>query len=420
MAMKVILCGLLTEEPIHVANVPLISSVFGTAEIVEKLGVHVSIDKSTHSLVLQGSGVKTHIVPFETGGVYRSASMVLGPLLVRYGKARVPNPGGCRIGKRPIDRHIEGLKAMGARIRYEDGYFEAEAPHGLTGTTYTFASNTHTGTETLILAAILAKGRTVLENAAAEPEIDDLISLLNQMGARIVRSGKRTIVVEGVTKLKGANFSIMPDRNEVVTFAIAALSTGGDVVIDGAQKKYLTAFLDALDEVGASWEEVGRDKIRFFSKNPLKGISVTTGAYPKFMTDWQAPWAVLANQCNGTSTIHETIYENRFSYVEELRKMGADIHFFSPKISDPSHVYNFNWSDKRKDYHQAIEIRGVTKLHNAVLEVSDLRAGATLVLAALTAEGESIIYGIDHIDRGYENLEGRLYQLGAKIVRKKE
>src|SRR3989338_4043921 len=419
-AMKVILCGLLTEKNITVSNIPLISSVYGTARIVEKLGVKVSIERYTHRLTLKGNGMRDFIVPFEIGGVYRSASMVLGPLLARLGHARVPNPGGCRIGKRPIDRHIDGLKAMGAVISYREGYFEADAPRGLKGTTYTFVSNTHTGTETLILAGVLAKGKTILKNAAEEPEIDDLISLLNQMGAHIKRTAKKTILIEGFSELQGADFSIMPDRNEVVTFAIAALSTGGDVRIVGAQKKYLTTFLNALTAIGASWQEVEKDKIRFFSKYPYKATHITTGAYPAFMTDWQAPWAILANYCGGVSTIHETVYENRFSYVEELRKMGADIHFFSPKISNPSLVYNFNWSDKRKDYHQAIEVKGIAKLHNAVLEVSDLRAGATLVLAALTAQGESVIYGIDHIDRGYENLEGRLQSLGAKIVRKKE
>lgn len=419
-AMKIILCGLLTEDIISVGNIPLISSVFGTAEIVEKLGCTVTIEKKAHKLTLKSKGVKNFTVPFEIGGIYRSASMALGPLLSRCHRARVPNPGGCRIGKRPIDRHIEGLKSMGASIFYKDGYFEAEAPEGLKGCEYTFTSNSHTGTETLILAGVLAKGKTTLQNAAEEPEIDNLISLLNRMGARIKRTRKRTIVIEGVSKLHGAAFSIMPDRNEVVTFAIAALSTGGDITITGAQKKYLSSFLDALDEVGASWEEVGVDKIRFFSNKPLKASHITTGVYPGFMTDWQAPWAVLACGCKGVSSIHETVYENRFSYVEQIRKMGADIHFFSPEVPNPSGVYNFNWSDKRKDYHQAIEIHGVAGLHNAVLEVSDLRAGATLVLAALKATGESVIYGIDHIDRGYENLEGRLRSLGAKIVRKKE
>lgn len=416
-AMKVILAGLLTSKPIFVANVPLISSVYGTAEIVKRLGVKVNIAPN-HTLTIKGESVHDFRVPLDLGELYRTATMVVGPLLARFGRAVVPNPGGCRLGKRPIDRHIDGLKAMGAKISYREGFFYAECPR-LHGTRYRFSSNTHTGTETLILAAVLATGETVLDNAAEEPEVDDLIQLLNIMGAKIRRIKRRTIVISGVRKLGGAEFEIMPDRNEVVTFAIGAIATQGDLIIEGTQRDYLKAFLSKLDEAKAGWEPISTDKTRFYRNKKLEPTQITTESYPGFMTDWQAPWALLMTQTNGVSTIHETIYEDRFGYVRELRKMGAEMDYFSPEVASPETFYNFNWSD-RTDGEQAIKINGPIKLHNAVLEVTDLRAGATLVLGAILAKGESVVYGVEHIDRGYEKIEERLKYLGASIKRVKE
>lgn len=417
-AMKVILAGLLTDREIFVENVPLISSVYGTADIVRCLGVKVDIGLS-HTLKISGGNIKTHIVPLELGGFYRTAAMVMGPLLCRFGKFKVPNPSGCRIGRRPIDRHIEGLKAMGAKIKYKEGYFIGNS-NGLQGIRYKFPKNTHTGTETLILAAVLAKGETVLENAACEPEVDDLVRLLNLMGAKIRRKKKRTIIIDGVEKLSGCEFRIMSDRNEVVTFAIAAIASGGDVVIKGTQREYLKSFLEKLDQARGGWEPVSVNKTRFYTKEKLKAIDVTTASHPGFMTDWQAPWALLMTQAEGTSTIHETIYEDRFGYVKELLKMGARIEYFNIKVENPQKVYNFNWLDKKEDRYQAIKIHGKVNFHNGLLEVADLRAGATLILATIIAKGESIIQGVEHVDRGYENLEGRLASLGAKIKRVKE
>lgn len=417
-AMKVMLSGLLTDQPIFVSNVPLISSVYGTIDIVNKLGVSVSVGKN-HTVRIQGNQIADHIVPLELGGLYRTATMVIGPLLARVGEAIVPNPGGCRLGMRPIDRHMEGLTAMGATISYEDGFFHARAK-GLTGTRYRFAANTHTGTETLLLAAVLAKGETVLENAAAEPEVDDLIKLLVAMGAKIKRTQERTIRIEGVKKLHGAEFTVMPDRNEAVTFAIAALVTGGDIIINGTQPEYLHEFLAGLDRAGAGWEKVAQGKVRVFAGSGLHATHVTTGPYPGFMTDWQSPWAILMTQAEGVSVLHETIYEDRFGYVEELKKMGARIEYFNPPIKNPQEFYNFNWQDREEHNKHAIRIHGKTQLHNAVLEVADLRAGATLVLAAACASGKSYIRGIDHIDRGYESIEKRLASLGMHIQRVKE
>ncbi len=415
-AMKVILAGLLTDKPIYIRNTPLISSIRGTADIVKPLGVKVDI-KSDHSMTIKGDNMGGFSVPLELGGLYRTATMVLGPLLARYGKAEVPNPGGCRLGKRPIDRHIQALEHMGAKIRYKNGFFYAEAS-ALVGAKIKFSHNTHTGTETVILAAVLARGETVIENAASEPEIDNLISLLNMMGAKIKRKSPRLIVISGVKRLIGAEFEIMPDRNEAVTFAIAAVATGGDIIIEGAQKIYLESFLSKLDQTGSKWMEIRKDVIRFYrQKTKLSSCDVVTKYHPEFMTDWQAPWALLMTQAQGMSTIHETVYEDRFGYVPELLKMGANINFYDPKISNPNDFYNFNWSDRREGTQHAIRIQGSTTLHNAILEVTDLRAGATLVLGALLAHGQSIVHGVEHIDRGYEKIEERLRKIGADIKR---
>lgn len=415
-AMKVILAGLLTDEPLKIHNIPHISSVDGTAEIVRHLGVETTF-RPHQSLIVHNNGIASHTVPLELGGQYRTATMVIGPLLARLGKAVVPNPGGCRLGKRPIDRHIEGLQAMGAVVSYQDGYFHAHADH-LHGAHYRFPSNSHTGTEALLLAAVLAKGQTVLKNAAEELEVDDLIALLVKMGARIERRENRTIVIDGVAKLHGAEHTIMPDRNEAVTFAVGAIASGGDVTVEGAIPAHLHAFLEKLDEVGGGWQQVSETAIRFYRKGSLRAARVVTRPHPGFMTDWQGPWTLLMTQAEGVSRIHETIYENRFCYVSELCKMGARIKFYHPHVAHPERFYNFQWTQMAGSY-QGIKIQGPVALHNAVLEVSDLRAGATLVLAATIAQGESYIRGVDHIDRGYQLIEDRLQSVGVTIRRVK-
>ena len=387
-------------------------------EIIKELGVSVKIFKKEHKIVLKNKGLQKVKVPLEMAARLRTSSMIIAPLLARFGQAQIPNPGGCRIGARPIDRHIKGLEKMGAKISYhpEDGYFHAQVKK-LMGTNYKFPKNTHTGTETLILAAVLAKGETVLENAAQEPEVDDLIRLLNLMGAKIRRINSRKITIKGMEKLTGGEFKIIPDRNEVVTLAIAALATKGDLIIRGTQREILKAFLEKLDQANGGWEPLDKETTRFYFKSQLKATELTTSSYPGFMTDWQAPWAVLMTQAKGISTIHETVFENRFQYVQELRKLGAKIEFFNPEVKKPEKVYNFDWQDKTQFYNQAIRILGPTPLHEGILEVSDLRAGATLVLGALAAKGESLIFGVSHIDRGYEEIEERLKKLGAQIKR---
>lgn len=415
-AMKVILAGLLTDETLTIHNVPLISSVLGTTKIVEPLGVKVT--RKNHTLEISGKEVHHHKVPLELGGLYRTATMVMGPLLARFGKATVPNPGGCRLGKRPVDWHTRALEKMGAHITYKDGYFYA-ATDRLHGARIKFDKNTHTGTESVLLAAVLADGETVVENAAEEPEIDDLIQMLSEMGAHIRREGRK-VTIKGVKKLRGVTYTIMPDRNEAVTYAVAAIATKGDIVVNGTQREVLRAFLEKLDETGAGWEPIDQTTTRFFWKGPLKATDVVTAPHPGFMTDWQQPWAVLMTQAHGMSSIHETVFESRFSYVAELKKIGAKIDFYDPVVKSPETFYNFNWVDRVVGYHQEIKIQGPKVLHDGVVEIADLRAGATLVVAALVAHGNSVVIGAEHIDRGYEQFDEQLRKLGANIKRIRE
>lgn len=414
-ALKALVAACLTNKRVVIRNIPLISDFFVMADIIKELGGTVRVNG--HSATVQLKKVKKDSILLDKAAAIRTSSMFLSPLLACIGRATIPNPGGCRIGARPIDRTVSGLRRMGVSISYNsrDGYFHAKT-NRLKGTVYRFEKNTHTGTDTLILAAALAEGRTVLENAAEEPEVDELILLLSTMGATIRRVAARTIIIDGVEKLHGASFTIGPDRNEIVTFAIAALISGGDVFIHGAKKIQLRAFLEKLQEAGASFEE-GRGGIRFFVKGGLFATDVTTSHYPGFMTDWQGPWAVLMTKAKGVSSIHETVYENRFGYVEGLLRMGAKLTLFTPVVSHPKRVYNFNLKDDRADYKHGLKIHGQVQLHNGVVTISDLRAGATLVLGALAAGGESIIFGAELLDRGYEKFEERLRCLGADIRR---
>ncbi|MGA2967657.1 MAG: UDP-N-acetylglucosamine 1-carboxyvinyltransferase [Candidatus Levyibacteriota bacterium] len=415
-ALKILVAACLTQDEVIVKNVPLISDFMVMAEIIHSLGGNVRFND--HSVLIKLENFSSEKISLDKAAEIRTSYMFLAPLLARLGKAVIPNPGGCRIGARPIDRIVDGLKQMGVKIRYDskDGYFHALASEGLIGTVYKFSKSTHTGTETMLLASVLANGKTVLENAAEEPEIDELIDLLNKMGAKIVRKQPRKIIINGVAKLHGAEFTIAPDRNEVVTFAIAALITQGDIFIRDIESKGLEEFLEVVKHCGGGIEEK-ENGIRFFYKGELKPSNVTTSFYPGFMTDWQGPWAVLMTKANGQSTIHETVYENRFTYVAELKKMGANIEFYKPEVRKTEDVYNFNIKDDNNKNPHAIRIFGPTILHNAALTIADLRAGASLVLAALAAKGESVLLDAEHLDRGYEQFEQRLNNLGACIIR---
>jgi UDP-N-acetylglucosamine 1-carboxyvinyltransferase len=419
-ALKALVAACLSDQEVTLHNMPHIADVFVMTDIMEEIGA--TVVWKDHSVTVQMNDFTTHKISLEKAAKARTSSMFIAPLLARYGEAIIPNPGGCRLGARPIDRTIDGITHMHASIEYlsDDGYFHAKAQSGyLTGTKYHFVKNTHTGTETMILAAVLAKGTTVLTNAAEEPEIDDLINLLNSMGADVKRSAKREITIEGKETLHGTEFTVSPDRNEVVTFGIAAYVTKGDIFVEDAQKVDLDAFYEALDRAGATYERKEKGT-RFYYSAPLKATDVETAIYPGFMTDWQAPWAVLMTQATGESVVHETVFENKMGYIRDLRKMGAKTKLFNPEVSDPEAFYNFNLEDDNKSYFHAVKITGPTYLHDAILTMLDIRAGAAVVLAALAAKGTSVIFGVEKLDRGYERFEERMGTLGADIRRVKE
>lgn len=416
MILPAMAAALLTDETVELKNVPLITDVFSMAEIAKNLGTEIKFGKN-HNLIIKKNNFRNYEIPLNLAAKLRASFLMTVPLLWRLKKAKIPNPGGCRIGSRPIERIVEGLRTLGIKIDYhpDDGYFHASVEK-LTAGHYAFVKNSHTGTEMLILAAVMAEGETILENSSQEPEVDDLMSLLNQMGARIKRSKPRTIVINGVSKLHGVSYEIIPDRNEAVTFACAAGVTKGDIFVKGAKAEHLKFFLEKLDKAGLNWQEK-ESGIRFFYEKPLRAESTQTSIYPGFMTDWQAQWALLMTQSVGESTIHETVYEYRFQYVKELKKMGANLLFFNPEVKDREKVYNFNLNDDKPEYFHGLRIKGPTPLHSAVLEIPDLRAGATLVLAGLAAQGQTVIYGVEHLERGYEKFDERLKKLGAKICR---
>jgi len=345
-ALKALVVSLLTDDPIELTNVPEIRDVRLMLEVLGSLGVTHTWNNGV--LKIQNGNTRMFTVPLEIGARLRTSSMVLGPLLARYGQAMIPNPGGCRIGARPIGRHIEGIRSMGTTIEYSssDGFFHAKTnSNGLHGTHVTFEKNTHTGTETLLLAGVLASGITVIDNAAEEVEVDDLIALLVSMGADIVRSAKRQITIRGVKELHGTSHAIMPDRNEEVTAAAAAFVTDGSITVHNSRRDTIGAFLDACSSAHAGFEAVNENTTRYFRNGPLQPTTIETAIHPGFMTDWQAPWAICMTQANGISTIHETVFENRFSYVSELVKMGGVFEYFNPEVSDEQHFYNFDITD---------------------------------------------------------------------------
>jgi len=414
---KLMIASLLGSEESRILNFSQISDVALVAKIISYLGGSVQ-HAGERALFINPSQMNSFIIDKEHGEQGRFSSMFIPALLHRFGRAVVPFPGGDKIGKRSLERHFEGLQALGAKISFEDGMIHAQAER-LKGTTYTFVKNTHTGTETILMAAVLAEGTTIINNAAEEVEVDDLISYLNAMGAQIERLPGRVIKIEGVAKLGGAIHKIMPDQNEAVSYACAAIATKGDVIIENAHGPHLQAFLDKLEEIGAGIE-VGTYGIRFYYKQPLVATNVTTQIAPGFKTDWQPLWATLMTQCQGKSVIHETILEKRFQYVPALQSMGAHIELFNPPVSDPENVYNFNISDDDAQNYHAIKISGLTPLKAGTFDVVDLRHGATLIIAAMIAQGTSLITNIAHVDRGYERLDEKLRAMGADIKRQQE
>ena len=377
-------------------NIPQVRDIETERKLLVSMGgeVELGYGRAQHRTTISCRTIKDPTAPYEIVKTMRASSLVLGPLVARMGVARVSMPGGCAIGARPIDLHTRGLEMLGAKISYEHGYIEARADR-LKGTHIVFDKITVTGTEDLLMAAVLAKGETMMENCAREPEVTDLAAMLMAMGAQIHGAGTSTIRVKGVDKLHGVKHRINPDRIEAGTFLIAGAITGGDVCVANCNPAHLTAVIGKLQECGVRVDVIAKDQIRVRSEGALKAADISTEEYPGFPTDMQAQYMALATQADGTSLVKENIFENRFMHVQELVRMGANI---------------------RVDGRTAT-VRGKSPLSAAAVMCSDLRASASLVLAALVADGESILDRVYNIDRGYEHIEEKLRGVGAQIRR---
>ncbi len=386
---------ILSAEPLQLENLPIsLGDIKTLSSVLETLGTRIAIREDGVG-VLHAKEIASHIAPYELVRKMRASILVLGPLLARVGKAEVSLPGGCAIGTRPVDLHIDGLIKMGAEIEIEGGYIKADVPNGLKGASITFPKVSVGATENLMMAATLAEGVTTLHNAAREPEIVDLGECLIKMGARIEGLGSDKIIITGVKALHGATHSVVADRIETGTWMIGVCLTGGEVRLKKARLDHLTSLIAPLEEAGLKISEDGGDIIVSRNDTPLRGTDIMTEPYPGFPTDLQAQFMTMLTLCDGAGMVTETIFENRFMHVPELCRMGADI---------------------RPQGHSAI-IRGVKTLKGAEVMATDLRASVALVLAALVAEGETIVNRIYHLDRGYENIVDKLGKVGAKIER---
>ncbi len=390
-ALPIMCASLLTSDALHLANLPDMHDVATMMKLLEQMGV--AIERSSQAATFDASSVDNWVAPYDMVKTMRAAILVLGPLLARFGEARVSLPGGCAIGSRPVDLHIKGLIAMGAEIHIEQGYIHAKAKR-LQGAHICFDLISVTGTENLMMAAVLAEGVTVLENAAREPEVIDLASCLVAMGARIEGAGSDKITIQGVARLHGTSHVVMPDRIESGTFLVAATATGGKIALTRARADILDSVLDKLREAGAKIETSG-DRISLEMTGRPHAVSVRTAPYPAFPTDMQAQFMALNSIAEGNSIVVETIFENRFMHVQELQRLGAQIGI---------------------EGNTAV-IQGAGRLDGATVMATDLRASASLVIAGLVAEGETIVDRIYHLDRGYECIEAKLSALGAKIRR---
>ena len=391
-ALPILCASLLSAEPLVVSNVPHLRDITTMIGLLAQMGVSVSVDEKL-GVSLDAADIPNPVAPYELVKTMRASILVLGPLLARFGQARVSLPGGCAIGSRPVDLHIKGLQAMGAEIDIEHGYIVARAAR-LKGARIFMDTVTVTGTENLMMAAALADGTTFLENAAREPEVVDLANCLNAMGARIDGAGSDVITVHGVQRLHGASHRVMPDRIEAGTYLVAAAATGGSVKLRDMRADILDAVLEKLREAGAVIE-CGPDWISLEMRGPIRAVNVRTAPYPAFPTDMQAQFMVLNCVAEGSALVTETIFENRFMHVQELRRLGADIEVEG----------------------NTAMVRGVSRLDGATVMATDLRASASLVMAGLMAQGETMVERIYHLDRGYECIEEKLSQLGARIRR---
>jgi UDP-N-acetylglucosamine 1-carboxyvinyltransferase len=393
-ALPILCAALLTEQPLALSNVPRLMDIATMAKLLGQMGVEVE-RLSQNQLSLRAKSISEPTAPYELVKTMRASVLVLGPLLARCGRAKVSLPGGCAIGQRPVDQHVKGLQAMGASISIEHGYMHAAAER-LRGARIVMDLVTVTGTENLMMAAVLAEGSTLLENAAREPEVVDLANCLTAMGAKIEGAGSDVIRIEGVRSLRGASYSVMPDRIETGTYLAAAAAAGGRVRLTGASPDTLDATLEKLREAGALVRK-GAGFIDIEMAGRPRSVGVRTAPYPGFATDMQAQFMALATIGGGTALITETIFENRFMHALELQRLGADI-----SISGNTAI-----------------VRGVERLQGAGVMATDLRASAGLVIAGLVAEGQTVIDRIYHLDRGYEALEKKLSALGARVERVK-
>ena len=398
-ALPCMAAAILTPEKVTLHNIPYVRDIITQRRLLEDIGATVlTPELRTHQI--SAAHIEIFEAPYELVKTMRASVLALGPILARFGKAKVSLPGGCAIGTRPIDLHLKGFEALGAEVKLEAGDVVARAPQGgkLRAAEITFAKPTVTGTENLMMAATLADGTTILRNAACEPEIDDLAELLNKMGARVRGAGTQVIQIEGVEALGGAEHTIIPDRIETGTFIIAGAITGGDLEIRDCQPQHLTALIARLKEAGVQIEEVNQSTLRVKGNGEIKATDITTEPHPGFPTDMQAQYMVLMTQAQGRSIIAETVFENRFMHVSELQRMGARIQI---------------------EGHTAL-VDGPGQLTGARVLASDLRASASLVLAGLVASGETTIQRVYHIDRGYERIEAKLRAVGADIERIRE
>ncbi len=393
-ALPALAACLLTSEPVSLRRIPRVRDIRTMERLLEHTGASVQAAEDG-SVVVKADAVTRPEAPYDIVKTMRASSLVLGPMLARFGRARVSLPGGCAIGARPINLHVGSLEALGAEIKHSRGYIEAQAPRGLRGTTVRFDRITVTGTEDLLMAAVLAEGETVIENAAREPEVVDLAALLTSMGANITGAGTGAIRIKGVERLRGARHTIIADRIEAGTFLVAGAITRGDLTVENCVPGHLEALLVKLREAGVTVEDAGPGALRVRCSSELSSVDVTTEEYPGFATDLQAQYMALMTQASGVSCITETIFENRYMHAPELVRMGAGIVI---------------------EGRQAI-VTGPTPLSGASVIASDLRASASLVLAALVASGETTIDRVYHIDRGYERIETKLAAAGANIRR---
>lgn len=392
--LPILMATLLASEPVCIGNVPHLKDVITTLSLLSQMGVKCKhLDSKT--IELDARNVNDYVASYELVRTMRASILVLGPLVARFGKAEVSLPGGCAIGSRPVDFHVEGLRAMGADILVKDGYIHASAPNGLKGAEIHFKVASVTGTENLMMAATLAQGVTHLRNAAKEPEVIDLAQFLNKIGAKIEGAGTDHITITGVERLQGGTYDVFPDRIETGTYLVAAAITSGKITAKNTDPVLLEGVIEKLREAGAT-VTTGKDWITvdMLGKRP-KAVDISTAPYPGFSTDMQAQFLALNTIAQGQSVITETIFENRFMHVQELKRMGADI---------------------RLEGNRAI-VNGVESLQGAPVMATDLRASASLVLAGLAAKGTTIVDRIYHIDRGYEKIENKLHELGASIER---